>query len=146
MHALDPVLTARAATPALAAQGGLLFGLSAAASRTALVLSRQLGTPAFVPFGVLLSVLITASGFFLQSRGLKDGRAVVVCTYAAISTIATGVLVGLVALSEPLPQTFPELAGWVLSLASIVLGVVLLVQRGVRSTGMARGASVKHTV
>lgn len=109
------------------------------------MLSRQLGSPLCIPVGVGLSVLITAGGFFLQSRGLKDGRAVVVCTYAAISTIATGVLIGLIALAEPLPQSASELLGWSLSLAAIVLGVVLLVQRGVRSTGIPDAGS-KHAV
>jgi len=127
------------------AQGGLLFGLSAAASRTGLVLSRQLGSPVWIPLGIALSVCLTAGGFFLQARGLKDGRAVVVCTYAAISTIATGVLVGILALDEPLPQSTRERAAWCGSLIAIVAGVTLLVQRGVRSTGIA-AASAKHTV
>jgi len=111
------------------------------------VLSRQLAAPLCVPVGIALSACITAGGFFLQARGLKDGRAVVVCTYAAVSTIATGVLVGLVALAEPLPQSGPELCAWGLSLASIVVGVMLLVQRGVQSTGIASASlHPKHSV
>ena len=78
----------------------------------------------------MCSVLLTAAGFFLQARGLKDGRAVVVCTYAAISNIASGVLIGVVALSEALPQTGAELGAWWLSLGAIVAGVSLLVRRG----------------
>jgi drug/metabolite transporter (DMT)-like permease len=96
----------------------------------------QLHAPVLIPIGVGCSVLITAAGFFLQARGLKDGRAVVVCTYAAISTIASGVLIGVIALAEPLPRTGRELAAWWLSLLAIVSGVSLLVQRGA-STGAA---------
>lgn len=87
--------------------------------------------------GVCCSVLLTAAGFFLQARGLKDGRAVVVCTYAAISTIASGVVIGVVALHEPLPQTGLELAAWWVSLGAIVTGVSLLVRRGSASAGAA---------
>mmetsp|Transcript_21576 Transcript_21576/g.50306 ORF Transcript_21576/g.50306 Transcript_21576/m.50306 type:complete len:247 (+) Transcript_21576:394-1134(+) len=110
-------------------QAGIMFGLSAAASRCALLLSMQFAQPILIPVGIGCSVLLTSAGFFMQARGLKDGRAVVVCTYAAISTLASGVLVGVLALSEPLPETGAQLAAWWASMLMIAFGVGLLVRR-----------------
>lgn len=43
-----------------------------------------------IPLGLMCSVLLTTSGFVLQTRGLKTGNTVVVCTMAATSSMITG--------------------------------------------------------
>ncbi|GJR20677.1 probable magnesium transporter NIPA9 [Tanacetum coccineum] len=62
-----------------------------------------------------------------QTRGLKHGRAVVVSTCAAVASIVTGVLAGMLALGERLPES-PTSRSWILlGWMLIVSGVILLV-------------------
>lgn len=49
----------------------------------------NLGWLAF-PAGLIVSVLVSSLGFMLQTLGLKEGNTVIVCTCAAVSSMATG--------------------------------------------------------
>ncbi|KAI8471221.1 MAG: hypothetical protein J3K34DRAFT_520715 [Monoraphidium minutum] len=115
-------------------EAGACFGFSAAACRTGFQLAPSMGW-ALVPAGLAASVALTSSGFVLQTRGLKHGKAVVVCTLAAASSMVSGVAVGLLALGEGLPHGAPQralrLAAWVL----ILLGVTQLSGGGDDSDG-----------
>ncbi|KAJ9515236.1 hypothetical protein QJQ45_002366 [Haematococcus lacustris] len=124
-------------------EGGACFGFSAAACRTGFILARRVSL-VWAPLGLLSSVLLTSSGFMLQTRGLKAGSTVVVCTMAAVASMVTGVLAGLLALGEALPSThamrLARLASWL----AILLGVSSLAggPDGLATAGRAVAALV----
>ena len=71
-------------------QAGACFGLSAAACRTGFLLSQGPGSPLWVPAGIGFSALLTSCGFLIQTRGLKDGNTVIICTCAAVASMISG--------------------------------------------------------
>lgn len=108
-------------------ESGILFGISSVISKTGFVFLEQGFSKLLVPICVSISVCCSACGFIYQTQGLKHGRAIVVSTCAAVASIVTGVLAGMLALGEKLPSAptarFSLLLGWLF----IIIGVVLLV-------------------
>ena len=63
--------------------------------------------------GLGASVGLTAFGLVCQTRGLKDGNSVVVCTCGNVSQMITAVIFGVVILGERLPtSTWTALRNW----------------------------------
>ncbi|KAJ6957584.1 hypothetical protein NC653_039522 [Populus alba x Populus x berolinensis] len=119
-----------------------LFGMASVISKMGFVFMEQGFSRMLVPICVSISICCSATGFYYQKKltgqtdirfpseqtqGLKHGRAIVVSTCAAVASIVTGVLAGMLALGEQLPSAptarFLLLLGWLF----IVVGVILLV-------------------
>ncbi|CAI9093726.1 OLC1v1029278C2 [Oldenlandia corymbosa var. corymbosa] len=97
-------------------ESGILFGISSVISKIGFVLLEQGLSKLIVPVCISMSICCSAFGFVYQTRGLKHGRAIVVSTCAAVASIVTGVLAGMLALGEQLPSApvarFCLLLGW----------------------------------
>lgn len=105
-------------------QAGGCFGLSASSCRTGFLMASYRWT--WVPFGLLCSIGLSSSGFILQTCGLKEGSTVVVCTCVAVTSMVTGVLVGILGLGETLPGSNTVTMIRLLSWNLILIGVVAL--------------------
>ncbi|CAI0448440.1 unnamed protein product [Linum tenue] len=101
--------------------------ISSVISKMGFVFLEQGLSRLLVPVCISISVCCSGIGFYYQTTGLKHGRAIVVSTCAAVASIVTGVLAGMLALGERLPSApaarLSLLLGWLL----IVVGVLLLV-------------------
>ncbi|XP_057728535.1 probable magnesium transporter NIPA9 isoform X1 [Arachis stenosperma] len=108
-------------------ESGILFGMASVISKMGFLFLEQGFPSLLVPMCIIISVFFSGAGLFYQTRGLKHGRAIIVSTCAAVASILTGVLAGMLALGERLPSApkarFALLLGWLL----IIVGVVLLV-------------------
>jgi drug/metabolite transporter (DMT)-like permease len=81
---------------------------------------------AWILLGLLGSIFLSSIGFVLQTMGLKEGSTVVVCTCAAVSSMVTGVLIGMIGLAEPLPDGKSALLIRITSWAAVLVGVIAL--------------------
>ncbi|KAF8037443.1 hypothetical protein BT93_B0365 [Corymbia citriodora subsp. variegata] len=108
-------------------ESGILFGMASVVSKMGFLFMEQGFSRMLVPVCIGISISCSGTGFFYQTRGLKHGRAIVVSTCAAVASIVSGVLAGMLALGEKLPSAptarLSLLLGWLL----IIVGVVLLV-------------------
>lgn len=108
-------------------ESGVLFGIASVISKMGFILVEQNYSKLVIPICISISICCSGTGFFYQTRGLKHGRAIIVSTCAAVASILTGVLAGMLALGERLPSAptarFVLLLGWLF----IMLGVILLV-------------------
>ncbi|KAJ6856803.1 magnesium transporter NIPA9 isoform X3 [Populus alba x Populus x berolinensis] len=138
-------------------ESGILFGMASVISKMGFVFMEQGFSRMLVPICVSISICCSATGFYYQKKltgqtdirfpseqtqGLKHGRAIVVSTCAAVASIVTGVLAGMLALGEQLPSAptarFLLLLGWLF----IVVGVILLVS----STWLLRHLPLRHFI
>ncbi|KAI6679931.1 hypothetical protein NL676_033812 [Syzygium grande] len=108
-------------------ESGILFGMASVVSKMGFLFMEQGFSRMLVPVCIGISISCSGTGFFYQTRGLKHGRAIVVSTCAAVASIVSGVLAGMLALGEKLPSApvarLLLLLGWLL----IIVGVILLV-------------------
>jgi len=109
-------------------QAGILFGLSATATRLGQVMAQETGIIYCVGGGIACSVMLSPVGFFFQTRGFKRGSAVVVVTFTTLSSISTGLLVGLTVLNEPIPESSTTFVAWCASIGCIVTSALLVMQ------------------
>eukprot|EP00884_Botryococcus_braunii_P012214 jgi/Botrbrau1/20994/Bobra.0144s0012.2 len=134
-----PGPSARASAALFGLQAGCCFGLSAASCRSGFLLASH-GSWLAAPLGLLCSVGLSSAGFMLQTVGLKDGNSVVVCTCAAVTSMVSGVVVGIMALGEGLPSSWQLRAVRFLAWILIMLGVAVLATGWAERSGWAGGS------
>ncbi|KAE8677122.1 putative magnesium transporter NIPA9 [Hibiscus syriacus] len=138
-------------------ESGILFGMAAVISKMGFVFVEQGFSKMLIPLCVSISVCCSGTGFFYQTRGLKHGRAIIISTCAAVASIVTGVLAGMLALGEQLPSSPTARLSLLLGWLFIMLGVILLVSstrlmrhlpwslRNLKPSGAERNFSLRRT-
>ncbi len=108
---------------------GTCFGLSTIVMRSAHLSAQQGAHKVWIAVGAIASLVCAMSGFFLQTRGLRVGRAVPIVTYDSLWACTISILVGLFAFHEPFPTSPLPLFLRTTALALIFLGVPLLAKQ-----------------
>ncbi|MCK6508947.1 hypothetical protein L6R29_03125 [Myxococcota bacterium] len=108
---------------------GTCFSLSTIAMRAAHLSAQQGAHKAWIVAGASVSLMWAIFGFFLQTRGLRVGRAVPIVTYDSLCACTVSILVGLFAFDEPFPTSPLPLFLRTAALALIFLGVPLLAKQ-----------------
>ena len=119
---------------------GMTFGASSSCVRAGFLLAEAAeggGGALFGALGVGASMALSTYGIFWQTRGLRDGHSMVVCTAAAAATIVAATIIGLTALGESLPATRGHQVLRLLGCAAILAGTTILGQGGLGEMGDA---------
>jgi len=117
---------------------GMTFGASSSCVRAGFLLAEAAeggGGALFGALGVGASMTLSTYGILWQTRGLRDGHSMVVCTAAAAATIVAATIIGLTALGESLPATRGHQALRLLGCAAILAGTTILGQGGLGELG-----------
>jgi drug/metabolite transporter (DMT)-like permease len=109
------------------AVAGAAYALSASSCRAGLLAysyaqPAALQSPALIA-GLMASGGLTAAGVVAQTRGLKDGSAMVISTVAAVVSMVVGLLAGILCLGEHAPSTARGVLAWACSWTAIAAGV-----------------------
>lgn len=126
---------------------GMTFGASSSCVRAGFLLAAAAegsGGALFGVLGVAASMTLSTYGILWQTRGLRDGHSMVVCTAAAAATIVAATIIGLAALGESLPVTRGHQALRLLGCAAILSGTSILGQGGLGEAGDALVARVQR--
>ena len=126
---------------------GMTFGASSSCVRAGFLLAAAAegsGGALFGVLGVAASMILSTYGILWQTRGLRDGHSMVVCTAAAAATIVAATIIGLAALGESLPVTRGHQALRLLGCAAILSGTSILGQGGLGEAGDALVARVQR--
>lgn len=110
-------------------QAGVGFGLSSATMRAGMLLTQEHRHWIWAVLGVATSMLLSGFAFSLQTRGLKDGRAMAIGTYTNIFVLVSAVTIGLFALNEAMPSTTSGFSIRMTSFALIALGASLMAKK-----------------
>lgn len=111
---------------------GACFSLSTVVMRVAFLSLSQGAHKIWVGVGALASLLFAMTGFFLQTRGLRFGRAVPIVTYDSLCACLLSINFGLFAFYEPFPTAPLPLTLRLLALCFIFVGIPFLAQQQAR--------------
>ena len=108
-------------------RSGVFFSLSASACKVGFLFNQRGYSVLFALVGLGCSVLLTGAGLVSQTKGLKDGNSVVVCTIGNVSQMVVAVFFGVCVLGEKLPVgIFGRLGVFFISWSLILAGVLFI--------------------
>jgi drug/metabolite transporter (DMT)-like permease len=111
---------------------GICFSQATVLMRSAHLLTAQGHGLYWLFLGGLASFGASLSGVYLQTRGLRHGRAVLIVTYDTLASCVASLVVGMLVLAEPFPTDAQGIFLRILSLVLIFVGIPLLAQQQAR--------------